>query len=83
MAEPQVPGAEALQAAALQLISAARTFLDAAEQVVRDPDAVRQVASTASALAKGIVDAVAPRAPSPPPPSEPLERIDLGGTSAS
>lgn len=80
MADPKVPGGEALQAAALQLITAARQFLDAAEHVVRDPDAVKQVTGTASAIAKIVIEAVVPSAGAgvPSAHAEAVEHIDLG-----
>jgi hypothetical protein len=59
VADAKPPG-EILQAAALQLISAARQFLDAAEHVVLDPDSVRQAAGDATALARGIIESVLP-----------------------
>jgi hypothetical protein len=79
VADVKPPG-ELLQAAALQLISAARQFLDVAEQVVLDPDAVRQAAGNATALARGIIESVVPgmgggaRSNDEPP----VEHIDLG-----
>jgi len=81
MADGKAPTGDVLQAAALQLIAAARQFLDAAEQVVRDPDAVRQVTGTATAIAKGVVEAVLPGAggaTARPGTSDPVEHIDLG-----
>lgn len=44
-----------LQTAALELIAAARSVLDAAEEVVHDPDALRQ----ATGMFASIVDGVA------------------------
>jgi hypothetical protein len=78
MAEQKVPGGEVLQAAALQLIAAARQFLDAAEHVVLDPDAVKQATSTAAAIAKGVIEAVVPNAGGPMRADAPVEHIDLG-----
>jgi hypothetical protein len=81
MADERPPGLEALQAATLQLIGAARQVLDAAEQLVRDPEAVTQVAQSMAAIARAAVQAVTPGgAGSPPaghPEDEPLEHIDL------
>ena len=45
-------GLAPLQAAAHQLIDAARAFLDAAESVIDDPDAVAQVVQVVSDTAK-------------------------------
>ena len=49
-------GMEHLQAAAIEVISAVRAFLDVAEEVVRDPGA-------AAALASSLVEAARPAAP--------------------
>lgn len=49
-------GMEHLQAAAIEVISAVRAFLDVAEDVVRDPGA-------ATALAASFVEAARPTAP--------------------
>jgi hypothetical protein len=57
-ADDEQPGPEGgtaldhLQAAALELIAAARSMLDAAEEVVHDPDALRQAAGALSHVAK-------------------------------
>jgi hypothetical protein len=52
MADPDRPATEALQDAALQMIAAARAFLTAAEDVVRDPSAVREMAGTVTSMAR-------------------------------
>ncbi len=41
-----------LQAAALELIAAARSVLDAAEEVVADPDAMRQATGALTSVAR-------------------------------
>ena len=51
-------GMEHLQAAAIEVISAVRAFLDIAEDVVRDPGA-------AAAMAASFVEAARPAAPEP------------------
>jgi hypothetical protein len=78
------PGIEFLQTAALQLIGAAKIFLDAAEHVVRDPKSVGEAAATLKTLAKFAVDMVAAQANKPsstasPAPDEPIEAelVDL------
>jgi hypothetical protein len=81
VADDRNAGLEALQAATLQLITAARQVLDAAEQVVRDPDTVGQVAQSLATVAKAAVQLVAPpsaSAGSAAPGQEPFEHIDLG-----
>ena len=65
------PGIEFLQTAALQLIGAAKIFLDAAEHVVRDPKSVGEAAATLKTLAKFAVDMVAAQATKPAPSSSP------------
>jgi hypothetical protein len=52
MADPDRPATEAMQDAALQMIAAARAFLTAAEDVVRDPSAVRDIAGTVTSMAR-------------------------------
>ncbi|MFM7535051.1 MAG: hypothetical protein ACKO91_04570 [Acidimicrobiales bacterium] len=77
---------DALQQAAVELIGAARSFLDAAEAIVRDPGTLRSVAGGVTGMLKVMGEAflAAPgRAGSatgaPPAPGEPpVERIDLG-----
>jgi hypothetical protein len=49
------PGTEALQAAALQAISAAKAFLDLAERAVHDPEVVGHVASVVGTAAQGLL----------------------------
>jgi hypothetical protein len=86
--------AEAFQRAAVELLGAARAFLDAAEAVVRDPTALGTVAASVTGVMRSMGEAViggvaglaeAARAAGSPG-SEPadgsgsdgLERIDLG-----
>jgi len=79
------PGTEALQAAALQAIAAAKAFLDLAEQAVRDPEVLGQVATSLSAVAKGVLGALVPpggqgrsTGSGADPGDSPLEHIDVG-----
>ena len=55
-------GVEHLQAAAIEVISAVRAFLDVAEAVVRDPAAAAATASTFVAAARSATAAT----PAPP-----------------
>lgn len=48
-------GVEHLQAAARELIAAARAFLDVAEEVVADPSAVQEWARSASDLVQTVI----------------------------
>jgi hypothetical protein len=80
-----LPGTEALQAAALQAIAAAKAFLDLAEQAVRDPEVLGQVTSSLSAVAKGVLGALVPpgaqgrsTGSGMDPDEPPLEHIDVG-----
>ena len=79
------PGTEALQAAALQAIAAAKAFLDLAEQAVRDPEVLGQVTASLSAVAKGVLGALVPpgaqgrsTGSGADPGDTPLEHIDVG-----
>ena len=81
----KAPGTEALQAAALQAIAAAKAFLDLAEQAVRDPEVLGQVASSLSAVAKGVLGGLVPpgaqgrsSGSGGDPGDTPLEHIDVG-----
>lgn len=49
-----------LQAAALEVISAARAFLEVAEKVVQNPETVRTAVVTVAALAKAVMQSVDP-----------------------
>ncbi len=80
-----LPGTEALQAAALQAIAAAKAFLDLAEQAVRDPEVLGQVTASLSAVAKGVLGALVPpgahgrsTGSGADPGDTPLEHIDVG-----
>ena len=72
------PGVDLLQAAALQLIGAARAFLDVAERVVQDPKAVADVAAAVGGIAKAAIESVRPAAhdDGPAPPADVLH-IDV------
>jgi hypothetical protein len=59
--EPSEPeavakGVEHLQAAALEMISAARSFLDAIEELVSDPDKIGEVVSSVGSAAAAVTD---------------------------
>lgn len=61
-------GIEHLQAAALELIEAARAFLDVAEDLVRDPGAAATIVQTAAGLGRVVMsggDRSAPDAEGP------------------
>jgi hypothetical protein len=47
-----------LQAAALEMISAARAFLEVAEKVVQNPETVRTAVVTVAAVAKAMMQSV-------------------------
>lgn len=72
------PGVDLLQAAALQLIGAAKAFLDAAERVVQDPKAVAEMAATIGAVAKAAIESIRPAAhdDEPAPPAD-VQHIDI------
>ena len=85
-------GVEHLQTAALELIAAARAFLDVAEDLVTDPDRVSGTLATVASLVDGAGRASARRrtaaatatdedqeAPvgGPAAPGSPLRRIDV------
>lgn len=72
---------DALQAAALQMISSARMFLDIAERAVHDPQVVGQVAGALVGIAKGVLGAfsmLSGAAGATPPEDPPIEHIDVG-----
>src|SRR5262245_60689096 len=50
-------GVEHLQAAAMEMIAAARAFLDVVEDVVADPEKVADVVSAVSSVARDVGDA--------------------------
>jgi hypothetical protein len=74
--------AEALQRAAVELIGAARVFLDAAEGVVRDPAALRAVLGPVVGMMQTMGESVAsmlrPDPRTDAPAEDPVERIDVG-----
>lgn len=53
-------GVAHLQAAAREMIAAARSFLEAAERVVENPEAVRTAVVTVGAMAKAVMQTVDP-----------------------
>jgi len=63
--EHAAEGLEHLQAAALELIAAARAFLDVAEGVVREP-------GVAATIVRSVLGG-----PSPPPPAGKVRRIHV------
>lgn len=73
-------GLEHLQRAGMELIAAARLFLDLAEEVVADRDKVAEVVSFVSTVAEAATDAVAgaarPGGPSSDQPSTPGARVE-------
>jgi hypothetical protein len=78
---------EALQLAALQVIAATRTFLDVAEQAVRDPNLLGNVTAAVRAMSKGLagtLESLSGGATGGPDggrrdePDPPVEHIDLG-----
>lgn len=71
-------GLEHLQKAAIEVIAAARAFLDVAEDLVRDPAAASTVVQTAAALGRMIVHgAPAPEGPSVPTDEPKVRRITV------
>ncbi|HEX7166755.1 MAG TPA: hypothetical protein VF230_07230 [Acidimicrobiales bacterium] len=60
-------GVEHLQAAALEVIAAAKAFLDVAEDLVRDPAGANALAADIVDFARRAADAAAPRTPSSTP----------------
>jgi hypothetical protein len=65
--ERAAEGIEHLQNAALELIEAARAFLDVAEDLVRDPAATATIVHTAAALGRLVAAGpAAPRTPESP-----------------
>lgn len=75
-------GVAHLQAAALELIAAARAFLDAAEATISDPDHARRAAATLAAVIGAFADPAGPTPPRGEPnadghPTGGLRRIDV------
>ncbi len=69
-----------LRGAAQELISAARGFLDAVEEVVTDEDRLRAVADGVGDVVKTVTSAVrrvSGERPEPPPPTDRVERITV------
>jgi len=66
--ERAVEGLDHLQAAAIEMISAARAFLDVMEEVVTDRDSVASVVSAVGSVAQGAARAA--RASASPPAGE-------------
>jgi nicotinate-nucleotide pyrophosphorylase len=56
--ESVAKGVEHLQAAAMEMISAARAFLDVVEDLVADPDKVAEMVSAVGTVATTVTDAV-------------------------
>jgi hypothetical protein len=54
-AEDAVEGLEHLQSAALELIAAARSFLDVAEEVVREPGVAATIVHAAAGLGRAVL----------------------------
>ena len=78
MSGPEQRAAEGLvhlQGAALQLIAAARAFLDVAEDIVQDPGAAAHVVQTLSGLAGALLAERKPSSPPREPGGEPLPRV--------
>jgi len=72
-------GLEHLQRAALEMIAAARSFLDVAEDLVRDPGAASAVVQTAAAIGRSVLQGVAPREEPQVTEDEPkVRRIHVG-----
>ena len=56
-------GLEHLQSAALELIAAARSFLDVAEEVVREPGVAATIVHAAAGLGRSVLSGVADAPP--------------------
>ena len=65
MADQEIPGVEQLQAAALTAIHAGQAFLNAAEQLVANPESAAQLIAMLTTLAKAAMATVVPASPSP------------------
>jgi hypothetical protein len=61
-------GLEHLQSAALELIAAARAFLDVAEDLVREPAVAATIVSAAAGLGRVVFGGAEAKAPSPDAP---------------
>ena len=58
--EHAAEGLEHLQSAALELIAAARAFLDVAEDVVREPGVAATIVSAAAGLGRAVLTGASP-----------------------
>jgi D-arabinose 1-dehydrogenase-like Zn-dependent alcohol dehydrogenase len=67
-------GLEHLQRAAIEMIAAARAFLDVAEDLVNDPSAASAVVQTAAAMGRMVLHGTAPTAEPQVTPDEPKVR---------
>ena len=77
--ERAAEGVEHLQRAALEMIAAAKAFLDVAEDLVRDPAAASTVVQTAAALGRMVLQGAAPAEESQVTADEPkVRRIHVG-----
>jgi N-formylglutamate amidohydrolase len=77
--ERAVEGLEHLQTAALELIAAARAFLDVAEEVVREPGVAATIVHAAAGLGRVVRGAGEPAATAAetPPDEERVRRIHV------
>jgi len=66
-----------LQRAAMEMISAARAFLDVAEELVADPDKVADVVSVVSTMATSAAAKGRAATGQPPNPTPGVEHIDV------
>ena len=77
--ERAAEGVEHLQRAALEMIAAAKAFLDVAEDLVRDPAAASTVVQTAAALGRMVLQGAVPTEESQVTADEPkVRRIHVG-----
>jgi hypothetical protein len=68
--ERAAEGLEHLQSAALELIAAARAFLDVAEDVVREPGVAATIVHAAAGLGRVVLGGAERGAPAPETPAE-------------
>ena len=68
--ERAAEGLEHLQAAALELIAAARAFLDVAEEVVREPGVAATIVHAAAGVGRAVFGAGEPQATEPETPAD-------------
>lgn len=77
--ERAAEGVEHLQRAALEMIAAAKAFLEVAEDLVRDPAAASTVVQTAAALGRMVLHGAAATTESQVTADEPkVRRIHVG-----